>query len=608
MKISRTLRENWPEGMVSSIHQGQKSIFYVKEIDNIQHIFITKDFRTNLSQENSIFNSRKLGGRVKIVSITPSFSEDYLIIRISDQGADFHSLKVLNILNNEIVPELEIQNIRISNLEWSCNDKSFILTTTEKNNKAWKFDILQVSPLTREITSLYSIVREKPVALFAYWHGPSSLILNEMNSTRNNSIMFLNLGSNRVSQIDDPFLFKIVFLGTLNNTCYFLVNKNNENSSLMMWKSKDDLNLKLLNNFDNLNITDATLYNHELLAIDSSEIHSRLLTIPINIENATPKLLFNPKEASTFFITRAARDINKLIVTGTSFTERQSFYIVNKNNSVKKIESKNTQFRFSVKQCFAEHSDGIKIPYYLITSKSNENKSCPTLLRAYGGFGAISSPRYFHENIEWVRNGGNVVVANVRGGGEFGQYWHEQGKGANKKQSIADLILVAEKLISSKLTKPSRLALYGNSHGGFLTCAAALDRPELFRALIADRALLNLLKIKDESSGWAWINEFGDPDITEVNKQLNLISPLQCLKKNNSIDTLLISSESDERVSIAQSIEYLLKFRSISNKDIYLRTTQGSGHGTGRFRADFIAEKSVTLAFLTSKLGIPWTL
>jgi prolyl oligopeptidase len=236
--------------------------------------------------------------------------------------------------------------------------------------------------------------------------------------------------------------------------------------------------------------------------------------------------------------------------------------------------------RHVVEQLEATSRDGTKIPYFLVRPRDMKpDGSTPTLLNAYGGFQVSQVPGYSGTlGRLWLEAGNAYVVANLRGGGEFGPKWHQDAQGANKQRTWDDYIAVAEDLIRRKVTSPRRLGVIGGSQGGLLVGTAITQRPELFNAAIVQVPLFDMLRYHLIGSGASWISEYGDPRKPEQRAWLEGYSPYQKLARGVKYPMpFLHSSTADDRVTPVHGRKAAARLAELGHPYYYYENMEG-GH------------------------------
>jgi prolyl oligopeptidase len=261
-----------------------------------------------------------------------------------------------------------------------------------------------------------------------------------------------------------------------------------------------------------------------------------------------------------------------------------------------------------VRQIFVTSRDGTRVPMTLIhrpgIALDGNNR---TLLYGYGGFGVSLWPGYSEKVAAWVRLGGIYAIAAIRGGGEFGQPWHDGGRGAKKQNVFDDFTASAEWLIANGYTRPARLGINGASNGGLLVLACMLQRPELFGAVVAAVPVADMLRFQNFNFGSNWMVEYGNPDREPDFRTLLAYSPLHNVRAGVTYPPLLVlTADHDDRVSPAHAYKFVATMQDRSpGSETYLRVERQAGHGSGNALSKTLDRDSDTIAFLCDKLGGP---
>jgi prolyl oligopeptidase len=190
-------------------------------------------------------------------------------------------------------------------------------------------------------------------------------------------------------------------------------------------------------------------------------------------------------------------------------------------------ESADVPDGYGTRQVFYASKDGTRVPMFITARKDlPRDGTNPTFLTAYGGYGSVLGPAYRADVPLWLELGGIYAVANLRGGGEYGEAWHRAGSLERKQNSFDDFIAAAEYLAAQKYTAPARLAVYGHSNGGLLIGAVLTQRPDLFGVALANAGHYDMLRFHRFTVGGGWIPEYGSPDRPEDFRHLRAYSPL----------------------------------------------------------------------------------
>lgn len=250
---------------------------------------------------------------------------------------------------------------------------------------------------------------------------------------------------------------------------------------------------------------------------------------------------------------------------------------------------------YEVNQFEVASKDGTKIPYFVVHKKTMEfNGNNPVLLYAYGGFEIAQLPRYSAvTGVSWLEAGGVYVLANLRGGGEFGPKWHQAGLKQNRQLVYDDFHAVAEDIISRKITSPEKLGIYGGSNGGLLVGVAFTQRPDLYQAVVCAVPLLDMQRYNKLLAGASWMAEYGNPDIPGEWEYIRKYSPYHNLKKGESYpEVFFTTSTRDDRVHPGHARKMVAKMEGMGYPVYYYENTEGghAGASTNEQRATMNAQ------------------
>jgi len=269
---------------------------------------------------------------------------------------------------------------------------------------------------------------------------------------------------------------------------------------------------------------------------------------------------------------------------------------------------------YETKQVFYRSKDGTRIPMFISAKKGVKlDGTNPTVLYGYGGFDISLTPTFAVSNLVWMEMGGVYVVANLRGGGEYGEPWHLAGTKLQKQNVFDDFISAAEWLIANKYTRSSKLAILGGSNGGLLVGACMAQRPDLFGAALPHVGVMDMLRFHKFTIGWAWTSDYGSADDPEDFKALYKYSPLHNLKPGTKYPpTLIQTADHDDRVVPAHSFKFAAALQAAQAGDapVLIRIETKAGHGAGKPISKAIDEIADQWSFLVKNLGMkedPWS-
>ena len=250
--------------------------------------------------------------------------------------------------------------------------------------------------------------------------------------------------------------------------------------------------------------------------------------------------------------------------------------------------------------------DGTRVPYFIVSRKGMAlDGSNPTLLYGYGGFEVSMVPFYSGSiGSAWLERGGVYVLANIRGGGEFGPAWHEAALKEHRQRAYDDFIGVAEDLIARKVTTPRHLGIMGGSNGGLLMGVMTTERPDLFNAVVCQVPLLDMKRFSHLLAGASWMAEYGNPDVPEEWAYISKYSPYQNVREGVTYPRVLFTTSTrDDRVHPGHARKMAYKMEAQGHDVLYYENTEG-GHGQGGAanNEQQALESAMTFSFLLEQL------
>lgn len=264
--------------------------------------------------------------------------------------------------------------------------------------------------------------------------------------------------------------------------------------------------------------------------------------------------------------------------------------------------------QFETKQVFYTSKDGTKAPLFITYKKGTKlNGQNPTLLYGYGGFNVNMTPQFSVSRLVWMEMGGVYAQAVLRGGGEYGEEWHQAGTKLQKQNVFDDFIAAAEWLVKNKYTSPAKLAIHGGSNGGLLVGACMTQRPDLFGATLPAVGVMDMLRFHKFTIGWAWTSDYGSADDPSQFKAIYKYSPLHNLKPGTKYPaTLITTADHDDRVVPAHSFKFAATLQEAQAGDapVMIRIETKAGHGAGKPVSKQIEEVTDEWAFLVKNLGM----
>ena len=305
------------------------------------------------------------------------------------------------------------------------------------------------------------------------------------------------------------------------------------------------------------------------------------------------------------------RDDKEVFFTFTSFTYPPTIYRYSiADKKATKFRSSDVKFNpddYATEQVFYQSKDGTKVPMFIVYKKSiKRDGKNPTLLYAYGGFNVNLNPGFSALRLAMLEQGAIFAMANIRGGGEYGDAWHKAGMLSKKQNVFDDFIGAAEYLIKEKYTSTSYLAVQGGSNGGLLIGAVINQRPELFKVAFPQVGVMDMLRFHKFTVGWGWVVEYGSSDTLAHFKNLYGYSPVHNIKPQEYPAVMVTTADHDDRVVPAHSFKYIatLQENQMGNNPVLIRIDVKAGHGAGKPLSKTIDEVADAYSFMFYNMGI----
>jgi prolyl oligopeptidase len=324
----------------------------------------------------------------------------------------------------------------------------------------------------------------------------------------------------------------------------------------------------------------------------------------------TARTLPLPDNASVDVVDTSFRD-NRVFLSVTSFLQPTSLYLADLATTDAPEKLKSLPARFdaaheAVDQHEATSSDGTKIPYFVVHPQNMAADGInPTLLYAYGGFQISMTPTYNATlGRLWLEHGGVYVLANIRGGGEFGPAWHEAGLKTHRQRIYDDFAAVARDLIATHITSPAHLGIRGGSNGGLLMGVEFTQHPELYKAVIIDVPLLDMLRYEQIAAGASWVGEYGTVSDPTQRAFLASISPYNNLRLGVAYpEPFIFTTTKDDRVGPVHARKFAARLAELHRPYLYYEAIEG-GHAAGANLKEKAQQQALEMTYLAEQLGV----
>jgi len=336
--------------------------------------------------------------------------------------------------------------------------------------------------------------------------------------------------------------------------------------------------------------------------------HSKLVFVPFKGEEKGEIKLLEMGSIGAFSSEEEGRE---LFYSFSSPTSPHAIYKIDLNNLKTKLFWKNKSSKdlrnLTTAQKWCRSVDGTSIPMFIVKNRKQRlDGQSPTLVYAYGGFGLSLNPGFWPIMIPFLNDGGIFVLANIRGGGEFGEKWHKSAILRKKHKSFEDFSAVIKYLIREKYTSQNKVAIMGGSNGGLLVCVTLLNNPDLIKAALVYVPVTDMLRFHLFDGGRFWMSEYGNPDSPRMKKYLLSYSPYHNLKERNYPSTLFFTAEKDDRVNPLHTYKMFARMKQnpAQKNPNLLRVEREAGHSGANFISPVIEEAVDALSFVYKELGM----
>lgn len=621
-KIKERLSAIWNyTSMGTPFKAGGRYFFFKKEGLQNQSVLYMLD---NLEAEPKVIldpNTFSEDGTISLSNVSPSRDGKYLAYSINDGGSDWQKIKIIELPTGKELSD-EIKWVKFSSIAWFNNGFFYSkydepkdgseLSNINKNHKVY----YHVVGTPVENDKLIFSNSQYPLRNFSAQTTDDEkyLIIYESESTYGKSIYVKNLKDPRAnfSKITTGFEYEYQVLDHINDNLIVLTNykapkyklvKINVNSmDIGNWRDilperKDVLSSCAL-------VGGKIIANYMVDAKSQAEVY--------NIDGTKAADIELPTLGTISGITGEFND-SIAFYSFSSFTVPPIVvkYNVNTNTSEEffrptiDFDSNN----YETKQVFYTSKDGTLVPMFIVHKKGLElNGNNPTLLYGYGGFNISLLPYFSTARLFWLEQGGVFAMANLRGGGEYGENWYRAGTKLNKQNVFDDFIAAAEYLIKEKYTSPKKLAIQGGSNGGLLIGAVTNQRPDLFKVAIPQVGVMDMLRYHNFTIGWAWANDYGTSNDSIQFQNLYSYSPLHNIKPKTNYPAILVTTaDHDDRVVPAHSFKYIATMQASNpnpKNPALIRIQTRAGHGAGTPTSIVIDEYTDIYAFILYNMGL----
>jgi len=618
-KLRERYKELWNYEKMSTPILTKKWLFYYKNngLQN-QSVLYIKNRKTGEEKILLDPNNWSKDGTISINFFVVSHDENYLAYSFSRAGSDWQEIKVVDLNSGKELSD-HLQHVKFSYIAWY--KKGFFYSAYDVKN-----DARQLSQKNEYHKVYYHKIGTKQSYDKLVYENKNYPLRNytvvttddekyafliETESTSGNALYFKPLNTKKNvgwTLIADGFKYDYDVIEVLHNTAYILTNEDAPNKKLVAVDllNPDKVNWKTIIP-EREHVLQSVSYASEKWIAHYLEHASSKLYV-LSVDGKVEKNM-DLGIGSIGGVSVEKHD-PVIFLTFSSFAFPTRIYTYNLlTNELKIFWEARVKFdpdNYVTYQIFYPSKDGTMIPMFITHRKDlSKDGERPVLLYGYGGFNISLTPLFRLSIIPFLDAGGVFCVANLRGGGEYGEKWHEAGMKHNKQNVFDDFISAAEYLIKENYTQPQFIGIQGGSNGGLLVGACMTQRPDLFKVALPAVGVMDMLRFHKFTIGWAWINEYGSPDNEDDFHYLLKYSPyhnIQCDVEYPA--TLITTADHDDRVVPAHSYKFIARLQACQagENPVLIRIETNAGHGAGKPTSKQIDEITDVMSFLMYNL------
>lgn len=607
-KMKDRLTKIWDYPKVSApFKKGDKFFFYMNDGLQNQSVLYYKNTLDGEEIELLDPNTLSKDGTVALSTISVSDDGKYLGYAVSRAGSDWQEIFVREIQSSKDLDD-HIEWVKFSGISWYKNGFFYSrypepkdgeeLSATNTNAKIFYHelgesqskDVLVYEDVDNSETGFYAGVTE----------SKKYLIISASVSTSGNALLYKDLSNDNskvitlIKEFDNDFNV----VDEIDDVLYVYTNYNAPRYKII----KIDLKNPAKNNWVDFIpeekgvLKDISFIGDKFIVNYMIDAHS---VVKVFDKDGVFKYELDNNTIGTISGFSGERDDEYTFYTVTSFVSPATVYKYDIQNNKSEVYQKSKlgikTDDYQTKQVFYSSADGTKIPMFIVFKKGVAlDGNNPTLLYGYGGFNISLTPYFSLSRLLWLEQGGVVAIANLRGGGEYGEEWHKAGTLMNKQNVFDDFIAAAEYLISKGYTSEKRLAIQGGSNGGLLIGAVINQRPDLFAVALPAVGVMDMLRYHEFTIGRYWATDYGtSADNKEMFEYLYGYSPLHNIKPDLEYPAVLVTTaDHDDRVVPAHSFKYIATLQNTykGENPVLIRIETQAGHGAGKPTSKVIDE------------------
>jgi prolyl oligopeptidase len=568
-------------------------------------------------------NSWARDGATALAEWDPSEDGSHLLYAVQDGGTDWRTVRVIDVATGQPTND-EVRWVKFSNLDWAKDGSGFFYSRFPEPAAAGQYQSLNENHVIyfhrlgtpQSADPLVYATPDRPrqsnnaeVSEDGRW----LIVTSSEGTDARHEITLLDL-----TRPDAPprhiitgFTHEWDYLGNSGTTFYWRTNNGAPRQRIVSTDiSRPELAIHELVPEDAATLDDASIVGNQLIAQYLVDAKSEVRTYGLDgRRTGTIRLPEAIGNAGGF---NGHQDSSETFYSFTSFARPTAIYrydsATGRTSAFAEPRVAFNPADFVVRQLFYSSRDGTRVPMFLVHRRGlSMHRPHPTLLYAYGGFNATELPRYQPRWLTWLDMGGVLAVANIRGGGEYGEAWHDAGRRANKQNGFDDFIAAAEYLIARRVTSRAQLAIEGRSNGGLLIGAVVNQRPDLFAAALPTVGVMDMLRFDRFTAGRYWVDDYGYPNREPDWRVLRAYSPYHNIRDGVHYPPMLATTaDTDDRVVPGHSFKYIsaMQHADPNGAPHLIRIETRAGHGSGKPTDKQIEEFSDMYAFIARFTGL----
>ncbi len=621
--LKKRLTELWNYEKYSAPFKEGANYFYYKNdgLQNQSVMYVT----SSVGDAGKVLldpNKLSTDGTVALSGMSVSDDGKILAYGLAASGSDWQEWHFRDVATGKDLTDI-LTDIKFSGASWSKDNKGIYYSRFPRTDEKAKLTSLnydqkiyyhKIGTPQTEDQVIYARPDDKELSVGG---GVSEdgrwLIINVSKGTSNNNMVYfkdLKKTDSAIMPLIDKLENNYGFIGSDGSTFYFQTDKNATRSRVVAVdvSTKDKMWKEIIPEAAET-LQSVSFINNQFVADYLKDAYTQFKIYDKNGKYVRNVALPGIGTAGGF---GGKHTDSETFYTYSSFNTPPTIYRYDmksgKSEIFKKSDVKFNPNDYEVRQVKYKSKDGTMIPMFITYKKGLKlDGTNPTLLYGYGGFNISLTPNFSVSRVVWMENGGVYAMANLRGGNEYGEAWHEAGTKLKKQNVFDDFIGAAEYLIKEKYTQPSKLAIQGGSNGGLLVGAVLNQRPELFGAALPAVGVMDMLRFNQFTAGRYWTSDYGSPQNADEFKALYAYSPLHNIKPGTKYPaTLITTADHDDRVVPAHSFKYAATIQQAQAGDapVLIRIETKAGHGAGKPTAKVIEEQADLYGFLMKNLGM----